>query len=104
MTSNGASQWLADLGIAIGVPWALAALLVLPVVWWLRQTVRAVKLFPARQAVLMLTRSATRWAKKSAHAKAFPRCSVSALRRYYLASGLCFRIEPKKSDTGLFVV
>ena len=36
MTSNGASQWLADLGIAIGVPWALAALLVLPVVWWLR--------------------------------------------------------------------
>ncbi len=32
-------QWLGDLGIAIGVPWALGALLVLPIVWWLRRRV-----------------------------------------------------------------
>ncbi len=34
-----AQQWLAGLGIAIGVPWALAALLALPVVWWVRRAV-----------------------------------------------------------------
>ncbi len=30
-------EWWSGLGIAIGVPWALAALLVLPIVWWLRR-------------------------------------------------------------------
>lgn len=30
-------DWWSALGIAIGVPWALLALLVLPVVWWLRR-------------------------------------------------------------------
>ena len=40
-----ALQWLSDLGISIGVPWALALLLLLPVVWWLRRKV-AVQAMP----------------------------------------------------------
>jgi Ca-activated chloride channel homolog len=32
-------QWLTNLGIAIGTPWALGALAVLPLVWWLRRKV-----------------------------------------------------------------
>jgi Ca-activated chloride channel homolog len=42
---DNALQWLNDLGIAIGVPWALAALLLLPLVWWLRRKV-AVQAMP----------------------------------------------------------
>lgn len=30
-------DWWNGLGVAIGVPWALAALLLVPVVWWLRR-------------------------------------------------------------------
>jgi Ca-activated chloride channel homolog len=30
-------DWWNELGIAVGVPWALGALLLLPVVWWLRR-------------------------------------------------------------------
>ncbi len=30
-------QWLTELGVALGVPAALGALIVLPVVWWLRR-------------------------------------------------------------------
>ncbi len=42
---NSVLQWLNDLGIAIGVPWALGMLLVLPIVWWLRRKV-AVQAMP----------------------------------------------------------
>ena len=41
MNSDRAFHWLTDLGIAIGVPWALGALVVLPLVWWLRRRVVA---------------------------------------------------------------
>ncbi len=42
---DGALQWLSDLGVAIGVPWALVALCVVPLVWWLRRRV-AVQAMP----------------------------------------------------------
>ena len=30
-------DWWNGLGVAIGVPWALAALLLVPIVWWMRR-------------------------------------------------------------------
>jgi Ca-activated chloride channel family protein len=41
-------QWVAGLGIAVGVPWALLALLALPLVWWVRRraAVRAMPFAP----------------------------------------------------------
>ncbi len=38
-------QWVTGLGIAIGVPWALVALLALPLVWWVRRKV-AIRAMP----------------------------------------------------------
>jgi len=52
MLSN-ALEWLNGLGIAIGAPWALLALLVLPLVWWRRRgiTVQAIP-FAAMSTVI----------------------------------------------------
>ncbi len=55
---DGVGQWLADLGIAIGVPWALGALIVLPLVWYFRRKV-AVQAMPFA-ALDVVTKAAPR--------------------------------------------